>query len=361
MIRQLMLAISLIITFGAFAQDQSTPNFTIVSQVEHTPVISQGITGTCWGFSTTSFVESEIMRLGNPEVNLSEMFFVYYNYQNKAFQYLLYQGRNNFGQGSLSHDVIKIIREKGLMTYDALPGYLNDGKYNHNKLEGELKSIIEKTNSQKEGTIDVSDFTEINSVLNEEIGTIPAKMNFEGNSITPIQLRDELKFNPDDYIELTSFTHHPFYEKCVVEVPDNWAHESYYNLPMDELIEVMNNALSKGYSIVWDGDVSEKGFSHKNGVADVPAEQQGKITQQLHQETFYNRTTTDDHLMHMVGLSKDDAGKNYFYTKNSWGANSNHCGGFVHISEDYVRLKTIGILIHKDALPKKTKKALNIK
>jgi len=353
--------IAALFLFSATIQAQEEKEaYTIVKEVKHTPVISQGSTGTCWSFATTSFLESEIMRKGFPETNLSEMFFVYYNYQNKAFQYLLYDGHNNFGEGSLSHDVLKVMAEQGVMLYDAFPGVQKEGKYNHSELIKDLLSKTEEINKEKKGKIDVSDLKSFNPVLKKELGKMPKEAEIEGKSYSASQLRDKFKLNPTDYVELTSFNHHPFYQQCVVEVPDNWAHASYYNLPIEELLEVMRYSLNNGYSIAWDGDTSEKTFVHKEGKADVPEKLQGKVDQEVRQEGFYDRTTTDDHLMHMVGLSKDSEGKSYFYTKNSWGPKSNSYDGYLHISEDYVRLKTIGILVHKDAIPDAIKSKLGL-
>ncbi len=353
--------IAALFLFSATIQAQEEKEaYTIVKEVKHTPVISQGSTGTCWSFATTSFLESEIIRKGFPETNLSEMFFVYYNYKNKAFQYLLYTSHNNFGEGSLSHDVLKVMADQGVMLYDAFPGIQKEGKYNHSDLIKELREKTDKINKEKKGKIDVSDLKSFDSVLKKELGKMPEKADFDGKSYSASKLRDKFELNPEDYVELTSFTHHPFYQQCVVEVPDNWAHESYYNLPIEKLLEVMYYALNNGYSIAWDGDTSEKTFVHKEGNADVPEKLQGKVDQEVRQEGFYDRTTTDDHLMHMIGLSKDSEGKDYFYTKNSWGADSNEYEGYLHISEDYVRLKTIGILVHKDAIPKAIKSKLGL-
>ncbi len=354
----LLFAFTMVVT-AVYAEGEKE-EFTIVKEVKHTPVISQGRTGTCWSFATTSFLESEIMRLGFPETNLSEMFFVYYNYQNKAFQYLLYHGKNNFGEGSVAHDVMKVVADEGVMLYDAFPGIKKDGKYNHSELVKQLKDIADDLNKKKEGKADASNLKGYKPVLKNELGSLPAKMETENGKLTAPELRDKFDLNPGDYIELTSFSHHPFYKQCVVEIPDNWAHASYYNLPIDQLVEVMYYALENGYSIAWDGDTSEKTFTHKKGKADLPEKQQGKVTQELRQETFYDRTTTDDHLMHIVGLSKDSEGRNCFYTKNSWGPDSNDFGGYLHLTEDYVRLKTISIMVHKDAIPKKIKSKLGI-
>ncbi|WP_321348407.1 C1 family peptidase [uncultured Draconibacterium sp.] len=356
----LSLFAALLLSVSAVYAKGDKEEFTIVKEVKHTPVISQGRTGTCWSFATTSFLESEIMRKGFPETNLSEMFFVYYNYKNKAFQYLLYHGKNNFGEGSLSHDVLKVVADQGVMLYDAFPGIQKDGKYNHTALIKELRDETDKIDEKKRGKIDVSDLKSFKPVLKSEIGKLPNEVEIAGKKYSATELRDKYEINPDDYIELTSFSHHPFWEQCVVEVPDNWAHASYYNLPLDDLLDVMYYALNNGFSVAWDGDTSEKTFVHKEGKADVPKKLIGKVDQEERQKTFFDRTTTDDHLMHLVGLSKDAEGKDCFYTKNSWGAASNEYGGYLHMTEDYVRLKTIGIMVHKDAIPEKIKSKLKL-
>ena len=338
----------------AFAQEEKEI-FTIEKNIKHLPVISQGSTGTCWSFATTSFFESELLRQGDPEIDLSEMFFVYHNYKTKAFKYLLYHGNNNFGQGSVSHDVLKIIREEGVATFDAYPGIQKDGRFNHRNLISKLKEEADDINKSKKGNLNISESKGFEKILDSEVGKLPKKMEVDGKNITAPELRDKLNINTDDYIELSSFSHHPFYKPFVLEIPDNWAHERYYNLPIDELMEVMYYALNNGFTVCWDGDTSEKTFTHKKGKADVTKKDMGEVDQALRQETFYNRTTTDDHLMHLVGLSKDSMGKNCFYTKNSWGADSNEYGGYLHMTEDYVRLKTIGILVHKDAIPETIK------
>lgn len=348
----------LIVSIGVWAQEQ-VPGFEVVKLVPHTPVISQGRTGTCWSFATTSFLESELLRQGI-EVDLSEMFFVYHNYKNKAFQYLLYHGRNNFGEGSLSHDVMKVVREQGVMLQSAYPGKKVNGKYNHSALLQELRQEVDEMNKVKKGKVNVAKLKPIESYLKKYMGRLPGNVEWQGKKYRALKLREALNINPDDYVELTSVSHHPFYRPCVLEVPDNWAHALYYNLPLDDLVEVVVSALENGYSIAWDGDTSEKTFEHKKGMADVPRKWKGKVDQTLRAETFFNRTTTDDHLMHMVGLSKRENGERCFYTKNSWGTTSNDFGGYLHMTEDYVRLKTIGIMVHKDAIPENIKLKLNL-
>ena len=177
---------------------------------------------------------------------------------------------------------------------------------------------------------------------------------------TPEEFRDKYEINPDDYVEITSYNNHPFYQKFVLNIPDNWANEAYYNLPIDELMEVMIYSLKNGYTFCWDGDTCEKSFSNKSGEAYLPENQVGKVNQNLRQETFDDKSTTDDHLMHVIGLSKDEEGRTCFYTKNSWGADSNDFGGYINLTEDYVRLKTISILVNKNAIPAYIRNKLNL-
>lgn len=338
-----------------FAQEE----FTIVKEVKHLPVISQGSTGTCWSFATTSFLESEVLRKGLPETDLSEMFFVRYAYLDKADQYLFYHGNNNFGQGGQAHDVINVLREYGLSTYEAFPGIKDDGRYKHRELAAQVEEEVRNLNKKRDG-FNASDLSSLEPILKEQLGKLPKKVKEDGEKLSPLELKEALQLNPDDYIELSSYTHHPFYKPFVLEVPDNWSHDLYYNLPIDELMEVMYNAINNGYSVCWDGDTSEKTFQHKKGKADVPEKQIGKVDQELRQETFYDRSTTDDHLMHLVGLSKDAEGRDCFYTKNSWGAESNDFGGYLHMTDDYVRLKTVAIMVHKDAIPQAIRTKLGI-
>ena len=353
-----LITVLLLFASSLIAQDEKEV-FTIVKEVPHTAVTNQGSTGTCWSFTTTSFIEAEILRKGLPETKLSEMYFVYYTYLNKAEQYLMYEGNNNFGQGGQAHDVIDVLREHGLSTFDEFPGIKVNDRYNHRALEAELEQEVKNLNKKRED-FDASDVSSLEPILTTHLGKLPKKIKTGDGNFTPGDLRNEFKLNPDDYIELTSYTHHPFYETFVLEVPDNWAHEPYYNLPIDELVEVMYYALENGYTVCWDGDDTEKTFQHKKGKADLPEKERGKVNQEMRQKTFLDRSTTDDHLMHLVGLSKDSKNRNCFYTKNSWGAESNEYGGYLHLTEDYVRLKTIAIMVHKDAIPEDIKNKLRL-
>ena len=312
-----------------FASDTGG-EFTIKTLIKHFPVIDQGSTGTCWSFATTSFLESEIIRKGYPETDLSEMFFVYHTYKNRALRYLLFHGNTGFSQGGQAHDVMDVLRVYGLVTQETFPGVEENGRYNHRNLSAELHSEVSRLNKNRDG-FSKDELLSLEQILDRHLGKIPNKVDIGTSEYSPVEVRNKLELNPDDYIELTSYSHHPFYKPFVLEIPDNWAHGQYYNLPVDELVEVMYHALENGYTVCWDGDTSEKTFSHDNGKADLPRKLKGKVDQALRQETFYNRSTTDDHLMHVVGISTDGKGEKLFYIKNSWGANSNDYGGYLQI------------------------------
>ncbi|MFW5831173.1 MAG: C1 family peptidase [Prolixibacteraceae bacterium] len=342
---------------AAVAQNNS--EYSIEVELDHLPVIGQGNTGTCWSFATTSFLESEILRKGFPETDLSEMFFVYHAYQNKAEKYLLYHGNNNFSQGGQAHDVMDVLEAEGMVLQEAYEGKKVNGRYVHRQLIQKLEKEIQSLNEAGK-VADISKTRSYSSILKEYIGKIPKKFHSDNQKFTPSAFRDHFELDADDYIEITSYTHHPFYEPFVLEVPDNWSNDLYYNVPLEEMMEILFHSLNNGYTVCWDGDTSEKKFQHRKGSADVDKKYTGKVNQKLRQETFNDRTTTDDHLMHIVGISKNPEGKTCFYTKNSWGADSNDFGGYLHMTEDYVRLKTIALLVHKDAIPENIRQKLNL-
>jgi len=301
--------------------------FTILKEHAAGAVENQCQTGTCWSFATVSFMEAEILRKGGKSIDISEMYNVRVMYPRKADAFVRYQGKQQFGPGGLSHDVLRTIAEFGIMPESAYSGLQNGA-------------------------------TEYNE--------------YNGKKYTPAQFRDELKINPADYVSLTSFTHHPYYAPFVLEVPDNWAKGSFYNVPLQDLEKITNYAIDNGFTIAWDADVSEKGFSHTIGAAILPASEPKKDewwtalhtelipTPELRQAAFDSFETTDDHLMHIVGRSKDQQGNLYFITKNSWGA-SNVFKGYLHVSDNYYLMKTVGIVVHKDALPADIRTKLGLK
>lgn len=333
--------------------------FKIEIELDHLPVIDQGNTGTCWSFATTSFLESEILRKGYSETDLSEMYFVYFAYQNKAENYLEAKGKAHFSQGGQAHDVIDVLKEHGMVTYDAFEGEKVNGNYVHRPLSKKLKKELDELN-ESEDEFEIEKNRSVNGILKKHLGKLPRKFKTTNSRYKPNEFPGKFEIDPDNYIELTSYNHHPFYKPYVLDVPDNWSNSLYYNIPINELMEVMLNSLKNGYTVCWDGDTSEKTFQHKKGVADLTKKLKGKVDQKLRQETFENGETTDDHLMHIVGLSRSNSGETCFYTKNSWGADSNDYGGYLHMTEDYVRLKTIAILVHKNAVPDNVRKKLNL-
>lgn len=330
--------------------------FTHEQEMACTSIKSQGNTGTCWSFSTISFLESELIRQGKKSVDLSEMYIVRNIYLDKAQNYLLRQGKANFSQGSLAHDVIRAMEMKGLMTESNYTGKKINNTYNHGQLEKELKALLD--NAIKDKKIRATWREKANDLLDQHMGALPIDFSAEKAK----GFTKKIAINPDDYLSFTSYIHHSFYKKFVLEIPDNYSNGSYYNLPIDELQAIADNALKNGYTLAWDGDVSEKGFSARQGIAVLPKDENRKnvftkpgeeitVTQALRQSTFESYATTDDHLMHIVGTAKDQNGTSYYLTKNSWGKLSPY-KGFLYLSDTYFRLKTVAIMVHRDAIPK---------
>jgi bleomycin hydrolase len=355
--------------------------FEFVKELKTTPVKNQARSGTCWSFATTSFVETELIRMGKGEHILSPMFNVRYAYPLKAEKFIRYNGTSNFGEGGQAHDVINVIKEQGFVPDEIYNGMnINEDKHNHGEMDAVVKAIVEAVNKDKGGKITPRWKEVLEATLNVYLGIPPKDFNYKGKTYTPKNFVESLGFNPDDYVELTSYSHHPFYTKFDLEIPDNWSHGQYYNVPVDELVKIIDNSLQKGYSVAWDGDVSEKTFDSKKCIATIPEEEKTAaaetkkdsiifeapvkekvVTQQMRQETFDNRETTDDHLMHITGLAKNlNNNAMFYYTKNSWGTKDRKYGGYWYLSEPYIRLKTIAILVHKDAIPKEIKEKLGI-
>lgn len=369
--RNLLVLISVfLLSVHLVAQEETEGyQFKDLTDIRVTSVKDQQSTGTCWSFSTTSFIEAELLRLNNHEYDLSEMFFVRFAYEDKAEDFVRYHGNFNFGEGGQAHDVLNQIRKHGFVTQQDYQGNEYDpGNYKHSELDKILKAILDVVVTKPNKKLTSVWFKSYQAVLDTYLGAVSEKIEVNKELITPKDFVKNEKFNTEDYVELTSFAHHPMYEKIILEVPDNWSHDFYYNLPLDEFITVMNSALKSGYSFVWDGDVGYKGFSHKNEVAIVPEEElqfttplkEKNVTANYRQLEFDNLTTTDDHLMHITGLAEDQNGTMYYKTKNSWGDDSNDFGGYLYMSESYMRLNTIAIMVHKDAIPKKIREKTGI-
>jgi len=354
--------------------------FTISKMIEATPVKNQFKSGTCWVFSTNSFIESEILRLGHGQINLSEMYVVRNMYLQKAEHYLRYQGNTNFGDGGEPHDVINTIRQFGLIPFEVYSGMpAGQNKPVHGEINAVLKSMLDAMLKLHDGALNKNWKAAFTGALDGYFGTPPASFNFQGKTYTPQSFAKSLEINPDDYVEITSFSHHPFYSQFILEVPDNWANGEAYNVPLQDLLRIADNAVNENYSIAWASDVSEKGFSFKNGLAIVPQKNyedmtqaekdslfakpgpEKEINQANRQEAFDNLSTTDDHGMQIVGIANDQTGKRYYLVKNSWGTDKNDLDGYFYCSVPYFLYKTTCIMVNKHALPKDIAEKLGIK
>ena len=373
-------------TFTALSQEKTNKKdseykFTILKNIEATPVQNQNQTSTCWSFSSLSFFESEMIRMGKgKEFNLSEMFVVRKVYSLKADNYLRMHGKTNFAEGGGFPDAIHILKTEGIVPEEIYTGKKDlKAPHNHKLLETTLKNILQPASLDETQKID---FTFIHNTINdacdEFLGKVPEKFDFNGKSYTPKTYAEATGLIADDYVFLTSFTHHPFYAPFVLEIPDNWRWQTCYNLPLNELKETMNNAINIGYTFAWGADVSESGFLRKDGLAIVPEtpfnqmsdedkkslstkpSKQLEISQELRQKAFDNYETQDDHGMHIIGQAKDQNGTLYYIVKNSWGKESNQCDGYFYASESYVLFKTTSIMLHKKAIPAAIAKKLGI-
>jgi len=355
--------------------------FTVVKTADATAVQNQNQTGTCWSFSSMSFFESELIRMGKgKDFNFSEMFVARKAYPLKADNYVRMHGKANIGEGGGFSDVIHVIRQFGMAPEEAYTGKKNPKEmHNHSVLEATIKGIVGAAVNEQNARID---FEAVHNVVEATcdayLGKVPEKFNYKGKEYTPKTYADATGINPDDYILLTSFTHHPFYSKFVLEVPDNWNWDQMYNIPLNELQETMQNAVNNGFTFAWAADVSEKGFRFKDGLAIVPEkpisemteeeradmvkkpQPQFKVTQENRQLAFDNYETQDDHGMHIVGMVKDQNGTPYYIVKNSWGTEKNECDGYFYASESYVLYKTTNIMVHKKAIPAAIAKKLGI-
>ena len=387
--RSLFALAAIMLSLSAVAQEvkQDKPEFTVVKQAPVTSVKNQYRSGTCWCYSALSFVESEIIRQKGIEVDLSEMFVVNHAYFDRAVKYIRLDGKLGFSAGSSFGDVFEVIKSYGIVPQDVYSG-MNYGTELpvQSELDAVLEGFVKALATNPNRKLTTAWKPAFQGILDAYLGEIPLTFKSEDKVFNPLTYRDYLGINPDDYVNLTSFTHHPFYEPFIIEVCDNWRWGSAYNLPIDELMEVMYNAVDNGYTIAWGADVSEKGFT-RNGLATVPDYEQkvtagsdqerwvgkseaGKeeeksseekvITQEMRQIAYDNKETTDDHGMHIYGLAKDQNGNPFFIVKNSWGKAGDY-EGIWYASDAYVRYKTLNIVVHKDALPKSIKKKLGIK
>ena len=400
--RLMLSAVAFCLALTAAAQtdtnNDSAPGyqFTDVKVIETTPVKDQSRSGTCWCFSTLSFLESEILRAGGPALHLSEMWIVRHSFMDKAEKYVRMHGTINFAEGGASHDVTEGIKAHGIVPFEVYPG-LNYGteKPDFHELSVVLKAYLDavvKTGDKSGKALSTAWKRGFDAILDEYFGPLPETFTYEGKEYTPETFAAQLPIDLDNYIDISSFTHHPFYTQFIIEVPDNWMWGTVYNVPLDEMMQIIDHALEQGYTVSWGTDVSEKGFSRTKAIGIVPeadtesmsgteAERWGKltdrekeaalykfdkpgkertITQQMRQTAFDNYETTDDHGMLIMGTATDQAGNRYYKVQNSWNVLPPY-DGFWYFSRPFVAYKTTSIMVNKQALPKEIARKLGLK
>jgi bleomycin hydrolase len=370
--------------------------FTKIAHLEATPVQSQGNTGTCWSFSALSFFESELIRNGHKNTLLSEMFVARKAYEAKAEKYIRMDGKTNFDEGGAFHDIPFVIKKYGIVPSDVYKG-LNYGSKSHNHsemsavLKGAMNGLLSHVNGLDDtgGGLSKAWKNAISGILDAYFGADVKEFEMNGIKYTPKSYAESLKLNMNDYVSITSFTNHDMYKICQLEIPDNWSWGTSYNVPLNDLVQITESALKNGYTVAWGADVSEEGFSFRHGIAIAPEDlssiqvegkdnknfsnagasknsnaflnptKELKVTPELRQEAYDNKTTTDDHGMHITGLFKDQSGTRYFLVKNSWGT-ENYPEGYLYVSENYFNWKTINIYLHKEGVPKEIRTKLGI-
>ncbi|KEQ30855.1 aminopeptidase [Pedobacter antarcticus 4BY] len=361
------------------ANSTSGFKFTEVLNLENTPVQNQGSSGTCWSYSTNSFIESEMLRMGKEPVALSQLFTARNAYVEKGKNYVRMHGAVTLGDGGALHDVINMYKKYGAVPQTNYTGLNYGTKLNKTAEMGAITTgILEAVVKNPNGTLTPNWEKAYTSVLDSYLGAVPEKFDYKGKTYTPQTFAKQVVgINPDDYVELSSFMEHPYYSKFTLLVPDNWSFDQVYNVKLNEVTDIIDNALKTGYSVAWATDVSEKSFSYKNGVAYVPAKPfeemnasekeamfsepkpEMEITETLRQQAFDNYQTTDDHGMHIVGLAKDQNGKEYYIVKNSWGV-TNDYKGYLYVTKNYVKYKTTAILLNKAGIPSTINKKLGL-
>ena len=378
---------------SAFAQEKTEGfQFTTVKENPITSIKNQNRSGTCWAFSSLSFFEAELIRMGKGEYDLCEMYLAHKTYEDRAKASVRMHGDVSFSQGGSFYDAVYCMKNYGMIPQDAMPqpGTLyGDTLPNHNELFAIAEAYVNAIAKGSQKQLSPVWFNGLNAIYDTYLGKVPEKFTHNGKEYTPKSYMESLGLNMNDYISLTSYTHHPFYEQFVIEVQDNWRWGLSYNLPLDEFMETMDYAVKNGFTFAWGSDVSETGFT-RNGIAVCPDVKKGadltgsdmarwtglsatdrrneltsrplpeiEVTQEMRQEAYDNWETTDDHGMLIYGIAKDQNGKEYFMVKNSWGFSGKY-KGIWYASKAFVAYKTMNILIHKDGIPKKIAKKLGL-
>lgn len=372
------------------AKKQQTPKsdtayvFTDIHLVPVTPIDNQSSSSTCWSFAGTGLLESEALRQGKDTLNLSEMWIVRHTYLDKAIKYARTHGASTFSPGGNTHDVMTILRNHGIVPQEAYEGlrYSRDSVHRHGELDAVLGNYMAAVVKAPNRTLSPVWMDGLNGILDAYLGKCPERFTYKGKTYTPRSFAAAMGLRADDFVSFTSFTHHPFYSRFAVEIPDNWAWETSANVPADELIAIIDTALAQGYAVNWSSDVSEKGFRYNEGFAIVPADKpeqvagsdmahwtgltkeqlarmsnritgpmpEKTVTQEMRQAAFDNYETTDDHGMVIVGSARDQWGNKFYKVKNSWGERGKY-KGFFYVSEPFVRYKTINIMVNRAAVP----------
>lgn len=352
---------SFMLCLAAGAMFAQAPKFTVVKSNAATPVKNQGASGTCWCFSSTALVESELLFKQQPEADLSEVFTVYSLYIDKAEKYVRRRGNTRFTEGGIQQDMIYCTNTYGAIPQDIYPGAGNDKVLNKDgEMEGKLKGYLDDMLKKYKDTIPLNWEVAYKDILKSYLGAPPERFTYNGKEYTPKSYAAEnVNTKLSDYIGITSFTHHPFYTTFAMEVPDNYNSNMFYNVPLDDMISSVKAAIMKGYTIAWDADVSNGGFKQDKGFAkwtnsidDVKAFDtftEQKATQAIRQQLFDRQVTQDDHLMQITGLVKDDKGNEYFMVKNSWGKVGPNAG-YIYVSMPYFAINTISVLVNKKAV-----------
>ncbi len=366
--------------------------FTTVKESPITSVKNQNRSSTCWSFSALGFLEAELLRLNKGEYDLSEMFVVHHTMVDRAVNYVRLHSESSFSPGGSFYDVLYCMKHYGLVPQEAMPGIMyGDTLPNHSELDAVAEAYVNAIAKGRFKKLSPVWKKGLEAVYSTYLGERPETFTYNDKEYTPQTFAAELGLKAEDYVSITSYTHHPFYSQFAIEVPDNWRNGLSYNVPMEEMMAIIDNAVDKGYTIAWGADVSEDGFNRK-GIGVMPDAEKGadltgsdmahwlglsaadkrteltkkplpemEVTQEMRQEAYDNWETTDDHGMMIFGLAKDQNGKEYYMVKNSWGTTKSTYKGIWYVSKAFATYKTMNFVVHKDAIPKDIRKKLGIK